>query len=82
MGKSRLASACASADVKDSERFAAGQVNVALETRFTVRSSSFTRGILATDRLKLEGQTFEIKGIKEAQGRRQLIELTCARRVS
>jgi head-tail adaptor len=46
--------------------------------RFQCRSTEFTRGITADDRIQHEGQLFGIVGIKEpAQGRRrQLLEFT------
>lgn len=68
-------------DVSDSEKFRASEVQATLSTRFHVRSTEFTRDIDARDRLTCEGEAFDIVGTKQVHpGRRQLIELTCARR--
>jgi len=65
-------------DVKDSEAVQAGAFRNTSLIRFMVRSSAFTRGITADDRIEHEGQLWGIVGIKEpAQGRRrQLLEFT------
>jgi len=65
-------------DVKDSETVAAGVFRERSMIRFQVRSTAFTRGITADDRISHEGQLWGIVGIKEpAQGRRrQLLEIT------
>lgn len=70
-------------DVKDGEKFRAGEVQATLTARFQVRSTDFTRGITPRDRLTCEGVAFAIIGAKEASqyGRRQLIEITCAGRI-
>lgn len=64
-------------DVKDGEKWAAGQVQAQISTRFLVRSSEFTRTINAQDRITCEGTTFNITGTKQVHpGRRQLIEIS------
>lgn len=69
-------------DVKDSEKFAAGQVQAQISTRFHVRSSAFTRTIDARDRITCEGTTFNILGVKQVHpGRRQLIEISAVANV-
>ena len=69
-------------DVNDTERYRQGQLQARIDTRFAVRSTEFTRGINAKDRLICEGQTFHILGVKQASqyGRFQLIEITCEAR--
>ena len=67
-------------DISDSEKWAAHQVQATVTTRFQVRSSTFSRGIDAKDRLTCEGEAFEIIGVKEAGGRRQRLEITATRR--
>ncbi len=69
------------ADVSDGERFAAAQVQATVTTRFTVRSSEFTRDIDPADRILHAGQDFNITGVKESkEGRLQFIELTASAR--
>ena len=68
----------AKTDVRDSEKWAAGQVGATLMSRFVVRWSELTSGIDAKDRLVCEGREFEIVGVKEGPGRRQWIEVTAA----
>jgi head-tail adaptor len=64
-------------DVKDGEKWMAGQVQAQISTRFHIRDSEFTRTITARDRIICEGQTFEIVGVKQVfPGRRQLIEIS------
>lgn len=67
-------------DIADGEKWRAQQIQATVTTRFQVRSSEFTRAIMPQDRLACEGETFEIVGIKQAGGRRQLIEITASRR--
>jgi len=67
--------------VSDGEKLASGILIATLETRFRVRSSTFTRGILPSDRLISEGRTFAIVGIKELEGRFAIIEFTCTAQV-
>ncbi|KQI67618.1 hypothetical protein AN189_14900 [Loktanella sp. 3ANDIMAR09] len=64
-------------DVSDSEKFAAGAVQATLDTRFTVRSSPFTRDIEPSDRLTCEGLEFNIIGIKQIEGRKSFLEISC-----
>lgn len=68
-------------DVSDGERNAGGhQVDSFLMSRFTVRSSTETRGITPVDRLIHEGHTWSIKGVKEAnEGRFRFIEITAVK---
>ena len=66
-------------DVSDGERMQAGRLTGELLTRFTVRSSSFTRSITRADRLECDGIEWEIVGIKEL-GRRQWLEITAEAR--
>ena len=73
--------AAARRDVSDGEKLASGTVLATLDTRFRVRSSAFTRGILPTDRLISDGRTFAILGVKEVEGRFAMIEITCTARV-
>jgi SPP1 family predicted phage head-tail adaptor len=68
------------ADISDGERWRAGEVQAHVTTRFTVRWSSFTADIDPRDRLVCEGVVYEIAGEKEAKGRRQWLEFTCAAR--
>lgn len=68
-------------DVSDGEQWAAHQVQASITTRFTVRSSEFTRDIDPKDRIQHAGQEFNIHGAKETkEGRRQFIEFTCSAR--
>lgn len=68
-------------DISDAERFSAGQVQATITTRFTVRWSSLTTGILPSDRLSCEGREYNITGIKETPDqRRRMLELTCSAR--
>jgi head-tail adaptor len=69
-------------DISDAEKFTASTIVAVLSTRFTVRSSTFTRGILRTDRLTCEGQTFGIVGIKQVGGRLTFLEITCTASVA
>lgn len=63
-------------DVSDGERLSAAAWDNKLVTRFTVRSSAFSKGIKRTDRLTHEGITYVIDGIKEVPGRRAFLEIT------
>ena len=68
-------------DVSDGEKFAAAQIQATVTTRFTVRSSEFTRDIDPKDRIQHAGQDFNITGAKESKdGRFQFIELTASAR--
>ncbi|WPY93161.1 head-tail adaptor protein [Limimaricola variabilis] len=66
-------------DLSDGERWRAGEVAAHVTTRFVVRYSSFSTSIAPTDRIVCEGAVYEITGIKEGEGRRQWLEITCAR---
>lgn len=68
-------------DVSDAEKAGEGTVYAEVSARFRVRSSSFTRGILPTDRLVESGQVFEIIGIKQL-GRRDFLEITGVAKVT
>ena len=63
-------------DVSDAEKFAFGGIQTTLDTRFTVRSSPFTRSITPADRLTCEGLEFDIIGIKQTEGRQSFFEFT------
>ena len=62
-------------DVSDAERAASGWIEATVASRFVVRSSEFTRGLTAKDRLVEGGREFSIVGIKEI-GRREGLEIT------
>lgn len=63
------------ADVRDSEKWAAGQVEATTMSRFRVRWSSFTAEIDAKDRFTCDGMEWSILGLKEV-GRREYREIT------
>lgn len=64
-------------DASDGERLAAGSIGGYRMTRFVVRHSKRTAGILPSDELIHEGRTYNIIGTKETQdGRRRFIEIT------
>lgn len=67
-------------DISDGEKARAGIVESTLATRFKIRWSSFSVGISPADRLVCEGVTFGINGIKEAEGRREWLEISCTAR--
>jgi SPP1 family predicted phage head-tail adaptor len=67
-------------DVSDSERFRAGEVAAQITTRFQVRYSAFSAALTAADRLVCEGVTYAITGIKEAEGRRRVLEISATAR--
>lgn len=69
-----------SEDGASAEGPAGGGVQSSLALRFTVRSSPFTRGIKATDRLVEGGMVFEIIGITEI-GRGNLLVISVQARV-
>jgi head-tail adaptor len=66
-------------DVSDGEKARAGEVQAVLMTRFVIRSSAFSRGLTAKDRLATEGLIYDITGIKQ-QGRRDFLEITATAR--
>lgn len=64
-------------DVSDGEKYAANTVLSTLLSRFIVRSTPATRGILPTDRLAHDGALWNIGGVKETRdGRRRFLEIT------
>lgn len=66
-------------DIRDGEKVAAGSIYGEVSCRFTVRSTTFTRGITTKDVL-VEGRWhFEIIGLKDL-GRRDGIEITATAR--
>lgn len=67
-------------DITDGERARAGVVEAQLMTRFKIRWSAFTADITPADRLVCEGVTYNISGIKEAEGRRQWLEVSATAR--
>lgn len=67
-------------DISDGERISAGEVSATLTSRFTVRSSVFTRDLNAKDRVVYSGNTFNIFGIKEI-GRNNMLEITAGAKV-
>lgn len=67
-------------DVSDAERLRSGMVLADLVSRFVIRASSFSRGILTSDRLRCDGREYDILAIKEVEGRAGL-ELTGRARV-
>jgi SPP1 family predicted phage head-tail adaptor len=68
-------------DVSDGERMRASEVSAFLNARFVVRSSVFSRGLTAKDRLTYGTTTFAIFGIKEI-GRNNMLEITAGAEVS
>jgi head-tail adaptor len=68
-------------DISDGEKWAAAALEATVTTRFTVRSSTFTRGITPLDRLTCGGVEYFITGIKEAgSGRFAFLEITATAR--
>ncbi len=65
----------AKTDVSDSERFRNGVTEAMITTRFQVRWSSLTAGILASDLIEVDGRRYGVVGIKEI-GRREGLEIT------
>jgi head-tail adaptor len=63
------------ADLTTRERMAAQQVQADITTRFTVRSTAFTRNITARDKIVCEGDTFDIEGIRQID-RKRWLEIT------
>jgi SPP1 family predicted phage head-tail adaptor len=66
------------ADVSDGEKLRAAQVGSVLTTRFVCRWSSDIQDVNAKDRLRFDGKTFDVVGVKEI-GRHEGIEITAAR---
>lgn len=66
-------------DVSDGERNAAGQVGAFLVSRFVIRSSTTTRAIKPSDRIRFQG-LWSIQGVKETQrGRNRFLEITAVK---
>ncbi|WP_208348793.1 head-tail adaptor protein [Pseudaestuariivita rosea] len=63
-------------DVSDRELFEGGRLGSVLMTRFTVRSTAFTKTIRRTDRIVHEGMFFGIEGIKEVPPGKAFFEIT------
>ncbi|MCM2506068.1 phage head closure protein [Aureimonas altamirensis] len=66
-------------DIKDGERFAAGQVSASITTRFQIRYSQTVSSVSPLDRVEFENRVYEIVGVKEI-GRREGLEITAAAR--
>jgi len=62
-------------DVSDGERVRAQQVGASLTTRFQIRWSPEVDSLSPVDRLRCEGRTYDITGVK-AIGRRDALEIT------
>ena len=67
------------ADVTTRERMLAQQVQADLTTRFTIRSTVFSRGLTPKDKMNCEGQFFDITGIRQV-GRQRYLELQAVAR--
>lgn len=67
-------------DIRDEERWRAGEVGATISTRFVINSSPFSRGVTPMDRLVCDGVIYEISGMKEIGGRRKRLEITAAAR--
>jgi SPP1 family predicted phage head-tail adaptor len=67
------------ADIRDTERFVAQQVNSTITTRFQIRYSSMLADVNPKDRLTHAGLLYGIVAVKEI-GRREGIEITAAAR--
>lgn len=52
-------------DVSDGERWRAAEVSAQITTRFRVLQSSLTRSLTPKDRLRCQGRSYDIQGIKE-----------------
>lgn len=69
----------AKADIRDSERFIAQQVNSTITTRFVIRYLTKLTDLNPKDRLTHKGMLYGIVAVKEV-GRREAIEITAAAR--
>jgi SPP1 family predicted phage head-tail adaptor len=79
-------------DVSDGEKSNAGLSYGTLQTRFQVRYDSKTKAVTASDRVRCEGVTYDVIGVKQATyvsrtgarrqvlDRHQLIEITARAR--
>lgn len=66
-------------DVSDAEALRAGEVGAQLTTRFVIRYSGEVADLNARDRLTLDGEVYNIVGVKE-KTRKRWIEISAARR--
>jgi head-tail adaptor len=67
-------------DVVKTEVLGAGQLGSFLLSHFIVRSSTQAKTITPADRIAYDGETWNIKGVKEAAaGRNRFIEITAVR---
>lgn len=66
-------------DVRDSERWAAGEVGADITTRFQIRWSSTVANVDERDRLLFDGRVYGIQHVKEI-GRREGLEITATAR--
>ncbi len=66
-------------DVKDGERVRNSEPSATIDTRFQLHYDTLTSTMDPTWRLKCEGKTYEISGIKEL-GFHERIEVSCTRR--
>ncbi|MCR5874367.1 phage head closure protein [Phenylobacterium sp. J426] len=64
-------------DVSDAERMRAQALGATITTRFIVRSTERARGLKRRDRVRCDGVTYDVVGLKEV-GRRDGIEITAA----
>lgn len=66
-------------DVSAAEKMRGREVQAEIDTRFTMRMSTTTRTLSATDRLVCEGQTYSVVASREKQ-RGRWIEVDAVRR--
>lgn len=66
-------------DASDAERALSGWLEAQMVSRFTVRSSAFSRGLTPKDRLTCDGVIYEIQGIKQL-GKAACLEITAIAR--
>lgn len=67
-------------DLSDGERVSNARINSSLASRFVVRYSAASSGILPTDRIHYDGARWNISGIKETKhGRGRYLEISAER---
>ena len=66
--------------IRDSEKFRAGETGAGLSARFTIRHSSQVSDLNPRDRLTFKGVTYGILNVKEVEGRKVALEITCTAR--
>jgi len=66
-------------DVSDAEKVTAGVELSVRRSRFLVRSNALTRSVTTSDRLNVDGDPWDIVGVKE-RDRNRLIEITAEAR--